>query len=217
MRSHHIVPKLMLLGVGGGIAAYMFGKKQRAGQQPEDRVDASARDDEDLALDAEPVSVPDNFDVDPADPLQSIDEVTALHVEELGYDAMSTADAQANGDINVMEVGVEEEAEEDEAVSDPPGVQTLDDIEANARDVGDLYGVHTPRADDRQHLDGDASMDEGQNWIEALEEDSVEGGPTAEVGVEDVVDDDEVYAAPHASDSSDTPVADRGSGGPAGI
>lgn len=217
MRSHHILPKLMLLGVGGGIAAYMFGKKHRDGlQQPEDRFDASDRD-EDAGLDREPESVPDNFYTDASDPLQSIDEVNALHIEELGFDAMSVADAQANGDINELQASIEEEAEEDEATDDPPGVQTLDDIEAKARDVGDLYGAHTPRADDRQHLDGDASMDEGQNWIEALEADSVEGGPMAEVGLEDVVDDEEVYAPPHASDTSDTPVADRGSGGPAGI
>ena len=62
--------------------------------------------------------------------------------------------------------------------------------------------------------DGDAASDEGQNWLEALETSAAELGP-ADDGELDMSD--EQSRPPHTSDTRDTPVADRGAGGPGGL
>ena len=98
---------------------------------------------------------------------------------------------------------------------DTPAETTLDTVNETVADIGDLYGIHTPVAEDKTHLDDDTAMNEGQNWLEALQTDSVEGGTEPEREL-DMVDDAEVDRPPHSSDTRDTPVADRGSGGPAG-
>jgi hypothetical protein len=186
--------KVVLLGLAGGAAAYLYGK--RRGRR------AGATD------------IPDSFAADPLDPVQSFDEINPLRVDELGVEAMTIADAE--GDLELAETEAYlDQAEEEELPLDRP--DNLDDIEQRAHDVGDLYGIHTPHATDRGHPDDDHAFDQGQNWIEALETDAAEGGPEPEQGVEDVVDDEDVYGPPHASDTRDRPVADRGSGGPGGI
>lgn len=107
-------------------------------------------------------------------------------------------------------------SETDPAVElDTPAETSLDTINETIADTGDLYGVHTARAEDVIHPDDDAAMKDGQTWIEALQTDAVEGGPLPEREVESG-DDAELDRAPHASDTRDIPVADRGSGGPAG-
>jgi hypothetical protein len=83
-----------------------------------------------------------------------------------------------------------------------------------AQDEGDLYGVHTPIASDRQLPDDDRAFDSGQNWIEALEERSVEGGPLPEHEL-DVVDEAD-NKHPH-TETKDRPIADLGSGGRGGM
>lgn len=98
---------------------------------------------------------------------------------------------------------------------DTPAEASLDTVDETIADIGDLYGVHTAQAEDVTHPDDDVAMREGQNWLEALQTNSVEGGPLPEHEVESG-DDAELARAPHASDMRDTPVADRGSGGPAG-
>jgi hypothetical protein len=98
---------------------------------------------------------------------------------------------------------------------DTPSETTLDTVNETVADIGDLYGVHTSRAEDTTHPDDDVAMREGQNWIEALQTDAVEGGPLPEREVESG-DDADLDRSPHSSDTRDTPVADRGSGGPAG-
>lgn len=189
--------RLALLGGAAGLAAYML-RKRRARSEPD---------------------IPDSLDNDPDDPVQGIDEVHELHVEDLGVDAMSNADVEAELEIAQTEAFADETGEEAEAriPGAPAEEPTLDTIEAKAHDMGDLYGVHTPHAEDTTHPDSDTAFDEGQNWLEALETDSIEKGPAAEADLTDVVDDDDVYAAPHPSDVKDTPVADRGSGGRGGM
>jgi len=150
----------------------------------------------------------DPMAADPADPVQDPDMVEPFEPldSDLDVDAMSMLDrsvdidgAAYGGDVSLV----------DDASSD--GSETA------VSDVGDLYGGHTPRAEDRVHPDDDAAMDTGQNWIEALETSAAENGPLPEQSLDSIVDDEDVYSPPHAGDSDDTPVADRGSGGPAGM
>jgi hypothetical protein len=173
MRSH-ILSKMMLLGVGGGIAAYVYGKRARADRtDPHDELDLSdAQDTTDPYERAEPTVIPNSMDIDPLDPVQGLDEVQSFHVEELGFDAMAETDIQQDMVI-------------EETVS--------------------------------SHGNDEQTMDEGQNWVEALESSAIENGAEPEEELDDIVDDEDIYAAPHAGDSRDTPVADRGSGGPGGI
>jgi hypothetical protein len=200
MRSH-VFSKVVLLGIAGGAAAYFYGKRRARAVSP--------------SADEEPVDIPDSYAADPRDLVQTLDEINPLHVEDLGVEAMTAADAEGDLELAETESFLEEEEEEEEAVLDRS--VNLDDIEQRAHDVGDLYGSHTPHATDREHPDDDHAFAEGQNWLEALETDAAEGGPEPEEGIEDVVDDEDVYDPPHASDMRDRPVADRGSGGPAGI
>ena len=88
---------------------------------------------------------------------------------------------------------------------------------AHERDAGDLYGAHTPPAQDRDHPDDDRAFDQGENWLEALEASAAENGPEPERALDDVVDDEDVLRPPHSSDHRDRPVADHGSGGRPGL
>jgi len=193
MRTH--IPKLMLLGVGGGIAAYLFGRTRSQEAAPP------------------PTSVDDLLAPDPADPVQSMDALDQVDLADLDVDTLSMAEGSGELAGATVESSLEEAAME----LDTPEDTTMEAVEQGARDVGDLYGVHTPRAADRAHPDDDQAMNDGQNWIEALETSAAENGPLPEEPLESIVDDEDVYSAPHPSDSEDTPVADRGSGGPAGI
>jgi hypothetical protein len=80
----------------------------------------------------------------------------------------------------------------------------------NQHDVGDLYGVAVNDVVDAELVDDDVAMDEGQNWLEALETSAAENGPRPEQAL-DMSDDD------RGDMREDVPVADRGSGGPAGL
>lgn len=145
---------------------------------------------------------------DPRDPVQGFDEAADLYVTDLSLDALDAADAEAAQDLAAMENDF------DDASRHPLEV-SLGSMDVGVEeDTGELYGVPTPVAVDRAIPDDDAAFDEGQNWIEALETSSIEYGTEPEAEL-DVVDD--IDAAPHPSDMRDTPVADRGSGGPAGV
>ena len=184
----------MLLGVGGGIAAYMFGRKR--------------------PLTAPlPATVDERLAPDPADPVQSMDALDQVDLADLDVDALSLAEGTGEFERAVVESSLEESAME----LDAPEDTTMEGLERGAHDVGDLYGVHTPRAADPKLPDDDEAMNDGQNWIEALETSAAENGPIPEESLESIIDDEDVFSAPHPSDSDDTPVADRGSGGPAGI
>jgi len=200
MRIVRTLSKVALLGVGGGATALVFGKgrhRPRRGKGPD---------------------IPDSLANDPADPVQAIDAISEFYDDELGVDAQSHADQEAAQDLAALEIEIDEENEDERRDALELAVHgNLDQIEEGQRDVGDLYGVHTPPAVDRVHPDNDATFAVGENWIEALTASAVENGARPELVLSDIVDDEDVYAAPHASDTRDTPVADRGSGGPGGI
>ena len=182
------LPKLLLLG---GAVALVLGKRRSA---------RSAR---------EPNVIPDSMDIDPADPVQGLDEAGAMHLQDLDIDAQVTAEYEIAQDLSSVDY--------DEAAVelDTPSLTDLDAIQGSiTSDDGELYGVYTPRAVDRNLPDGDSSYEAGENWIEALQASAVENGAEPETEI-DVVDD--AYDPPHPSDTRDTPVADRGSGGPRGL
>ena len=101
---------------------------------------------------------------------------------------------------------------------------TVEPASAEDRDTGELYGVHTPHAgdpdlaapEDRDAFEGAAR---GQTWLEALEEHAADMGPAAEEEIV-IIDDSDVehpgHRGHHPTDWRDRPVADKGSGGPAG-
>jgi hypothetical protein len=169
----------------------------------------------------------DDFASDPRDPVQGFDEISELQVEPLDVDALSQVDVEAAQDLAGLETEIDErsgaELELDHVhVIDPAtGVEVDDVVEifdpGQPRDAGDLYGVHTPAALDRQHPDDDTAFNEGQNWVEALETSAIEYGPEPEQTLDDVVDDEDILSPPHRSDKRDRPVADYGSGGRRGL
>ena len=146
------------------------------------------------ARSGEPNVIPDSMDVDLA---------------ELDLDARVTAEYEIAQDL--ASVDYDEAAIE----LDTPSQTDLDAIQGSiTSDDGELYGVYTPRAVDRNLPDGDSSYETGENWIEALQASAVENGAEPEREI-DVADD--LFDPPHPSDTRDTPVADRGSGGPRGL
>jgi hypothetical protein len=173
--------------VGGGVAAVVLvGKHRRA------RRDVVERSD---------------FDIDPTDPLQAIDEIPALHIEDLSVDALSSSDAEADRDSAVLESDLESTLDSETNV----------DALADERDAGDLYGVHVPTAVTPTVRDDDTAFSaEGENWLEALEADAAENGADPEREL-DVIDlDDSEFVHPH-TDTRDRPIADRGAGGRRGL
>jgi hypothetical protein len=126
---------------------------------------------------------------DPRDPVQALDDLVVFYEGELGVDAQPFAEPEE------------------------PLYQARPRDETH--DVGDLYGVHTPPAIDRHHPDDQEAFAQGESWLEALEESAVENGPEVEREL-DFTDDDDVRTG-HKTDTKDTPVADRGAGGPGGL
>lgn len=153
------------------------------------------------------------FAADPRDPVQSLDDVAALQVMPLDVDAASHSDVEAAADLAGLEIELDEVAARDAAEF----ADTELPIAARPRDAGDLYGAHTPAAVDRVHPDDDRAFDEGQNWLEALETDAVEGGADPERALDDIIDDEDVLSPPHRSLKRDIPVADHGAGGRRGL
>ncbi len=160
----------------------------------------------------EPDLMPASMDIDPGDPVQGFDEASELGVDPLDVDAMSSADAEAAQDLALLETELDERAME----LDTPAETQYEAIEESlaTKDDGDLYGVHTPAAFDRDLPDGDTSFNEGENWVEALSASATEFGPGAEQDVDVTDDGDE---PPHRTDTRDIPVADRGSAGIRGM
>ena len=152
----------------------------------------------------------DDLQPDPDDPVQRIAE-DSFDTSDLAVDALDVADAEAAQDLATLESELDESALE----LDTPSETTLDAIDGSSDgDTGELYGVHTPQAVDRDLPDDRTAMDEGQNWLEALQESAVEFGADPEQELDPV---DEQDRPPHPSDRRDLPVADRGSGGPSGV
>jgi hypothetical protein len=188
----HTFIKLLLIATGLAIANTMLGHHTRRSRRHRTFADLD----------------PERLPNDPTDPLQGVDEVAELRVVPLAVDAQPEIEALADEDLAVYESELEDVVDAELVIDDP---------DAPVGDVGDLYGAHTPPAADREHPDGDRSFDEGQNWLEALETSATEYGPVPEKELDDIVDDEDVYGPPHASDTRDRPVADRGSGGRGGL
>ena len=160
---------------------------------------------------------PSIVDVDPEDPSQLIDEVGEF--EELDVEAEPSAEADAE-----LDAAIAESAEENAVELDTPTQTTTEAREAAAEDTGELYGVHTPPAEDRdldKTPDAESFRDAeaGENWLETLEKKATEYGAETEEPV-DVVDDSDEHPdhrGHHKTDTRDRPVADKGSGGEGGL
>ncbi len=123
------------------------------------------------------------------------------------------ADATSDDDVDIdVDVDVDVAADSAQLDSDEDSKTTARMVAVS--DQGELYGVHTPPAADRDIPDNDASFDAGQNWIEALEERAAEGGPDPEHELDVVDEADETH--PHSA-TKDHPIADLGSGGRGGL
>ena len=187
----HTFTRLLLIATGLAVTALAINRRVRRRRRWQ-------------MLDLEPERLPN----DPTDPLQGFDEAAELRTVPLAYDAQPFDEALADQDRAIYES--ELDVVDAELVIDDPDAP-------GGRDTGDLYGAHTPTATDRDHPDDDQAFAEGQNWIEALETSAVENGPVPEEDLDEIVDDDDAYAPPHASDTRDRPIADRGSAGRGGL
>lgn len=164
------------------------------------------------------VPEPDLSDVDPTDPAQQLDDSQDFHIEPLEVNAMPEAERQDDVDAAIGITSSDED--EDEDVIDDDEL-TAEERTAKADDVGELYGVHMPPAQDVERGEGPelgeyVEADAGQTWLETLETDSTQGGPVPEHEV-DPNDDSDHHGGHHATESGDRPVADKGSGGPGGL
>lgn len=170
-----------------------------------------------------PGSVPEPTpaDVDPTDPVQQLDEAQDFHVEPLELNVYPEAERQDDIDAAIDLAGSDEDEDEDDREIRDPDDLTADERTAELGDVGELYGVHLPPAQDPERGAGPdlgqyAETELGENWLETLETDSTEGGPVPEREV-DPNDDTDELGGHHSTESGDRPVADKGSGGPAGL
>jgi hypothetical protein len=115
------------------------------------------------------------------------------------------------------EVAIDEELvdiPEEVLVADPDELVTEVVVVPPIKDSGELYGSHTIPASDRSHPDDDQAQAVGENWIEALAEDAVEGGPLPEQQL-DFTDLDDIEHP--NTETKDQPIADKGSAGPRGL
>jgi hypothetical protein len=166
-------------------------------------------------------------DIDPEDPSQLLDEAGQFSVVNIELDAQPHAEADAELDAAVAtgageEDGVESEERDDDARElDTPSQTTADAYTEAADDTGELYGVHLPPAGDRDldvNADGESFKDAdlGEHAFETLEKKMTENGAEPEHEL-DITDDSDTERGHHKSDNRDRPVADKGSGGNAGM
>jgi hypothetical protein len=163
----------------------------------------SRRTVRDAMREASELPQPSIVDVDPEEPSQLLDDAGQYSTIDLETEARPHAEADAELDAAV------------EATAESDSIDVLDQ-----RDVGDLYGVHMPRAADS---DLDVSDDQesfedstlGEHMFETLEKKMAEGGAEPEMDLE-IEDDSDPDAGHSKTDRRDRPVADKGAGGPAG-
>jgi hypothetical protein len=165
---------------------------------------------------------PSIVDIDPEDPSQLLDDAGQYSIVDLGVEAQPQAEADAELDAAVEAADADEADEElDASEIDTPQDTTADAYAEEADDTGELYGVHTPRAADRD-LDMTADReefvdsDQGETWLETLGKKAAEGGADAERELE-VIDDSDDHRGHHSTESGDRPVADKGAGGDGGL
>lgn len=159
--------------------------------------------------DASRLPQPSLVDVDPEDPSQLLDDAGQYSVTHLDVEALPAEEGEADIDGATTE-SVEE-----------PDETTADAWAADAEDTGELYGVHTPHAEEaepEQTADQESFIDseQGENWLETLGKRAAEYGAAAEEEL-DVVDNSDELGGHHSTESGDRPVADKGSGGPSGL
>jgi len=172
---------------------------------------------------------PSIVDIDPEDPSQLLDEAGQFSVMTgVALDAQPLAEADADFDAaRATDAGEEDgeqnasEVDEESRELDTPSQTTADAFAEGADDTGVLYGVHLPPPTDRD-LDIDRDGEEfkdaelGEHAFETLEKKMAEGGAAPEREL-DVVDDSDIERGHHKTDTRDRPVADKGSGGNAGL
>jgi hypothetical protein len=171
---------------------------------------------------------PSIVDIDPEDPTQLLDEAGQFSVVDIDLDAQPQAEADADLDAaRATGAGEEEgeanatEADEDARELDTPSQTTADAYVEAANDTGELYGVHVPPSADTDldiNRDGESFKDSelGEHAFETLEKKMAENGAAPEHEL-DVVDDSDIERGHHKTDTRDRPVADKGSGGNAGM
>ena len=164
-------------------------------------------------------------DVDPEDPAQLLDDAGQYSSVDLAVEAQPSAEASADFDAAaVIAEGEESEVDEDARELDTPEMTTADDYVAGAEDTGDLYGIETPPAEDKeldktQYQESFIDSEAGETWLETLGKKASEYGAEVEQEVDVVDDSDEhiEHRGHHKTDTRDRPVADKGSGGPGGL
>lgn len=172
------------------------------------------RDDAQRAMrEASELPQPSIIDVDPEDPSQLLDDAGQYQVVDLEVEAQPQAEADAEIDAAVETADMSE--------VDTPEDTTFDAYAEEADDTGELYGVHTPPAGDRdldKTPDQESFVDseQGENWLETLGKKAAEGGAEAE-HVVDPVDNSDELGGHHSTEAGDPPVADKGSGGDGGL
>lgn len=154
-------------------------------------------------------------DIDPEVPSQLLDDAGQFSVMSVDVDAQP--DAEAEADLEAATVTAEAEEEEIET----PSETNMDAYAEQADDTGELYGLHTPHAADRdldKTPDQESFVDSemGENWLETLGKKAAEYGAEAEEDLE-VVDNSDELGGHHSTESGDRPVADKGSGGRGGL
>lgn len=171
---------------------------------------------------------PSIVDIDPEDPSQLLDDAGQFSVVDVGLDAQPQAEADADLDAALATDAGEEEAEvnaseadENARELDTPSQTTADAYTEAADDTGELDGVHVPPSSDRDldiNRDGESFRDSelGEHAFETLEKKMAENGAEPEQEL-DVVDDSDLERGHHKTDTRDRPVADKGSGGNAGM
>jgi hypothetical protein len=166
------------------------------------------------------VPTPTPADLDPTDPVQSLDEAQDFHVEPLDINVLPDAEQQDDIDAAIGLADSDEDQEGDDEEAIDPAQLTQDERTAKADDVGELYGLHMPKVEDPERAASPdfgeyAEADLGENWLETLETDSTEGGPAGDDELDP--NDDTDHETHHSTESGDRPVADKGSGGPGGL
>ena len=192
----------------GGAVAYAYALHNQRAQRARPRRVADA--DQDLMGSDD---LDGDLGADPRDPVQGFDEMPELG-GPLDFDAMSAADAEAASDLAGLESELDGDSMQIDAMDDSTAIAIAQTMGASGS--GELYGLHTPRAEHGTLPDDDESMSDGQTWLEALETSAIENGAVA--GQElDIIDDADLERGSHRSMRDDRPIADLGSAGPRGM
>jgi hypothetical protein len=149
-------------------------------------------------------------DLDPEDPAQLLDDAGQFSVVDVDLEVDAEPQAEADAELDAAVATTADDYTDIIDSTDTP-------------DVGDLYGVHVPKAADHGDLDQNADREAfkdselGEHVFETLEKKIAESGtdnPEEDVEFED---DSDPEVGHHKTDRRDTPVADKGSGGPGGL